>query len=768
MQISKFKGVAAAGLGCVLGAQFTPVCAAGLSHSDSGAESLDEIVVTATKRAENLQTVPFTVSVVSEADLQSHGFVDTEDLTHVIPDLQYHHSDTPGNEAFGIRGVSTLGIGPGLEQSAGVAFDGVPLGRVVGSIADLVDIHSVEVLKGPQGMLFGKNASAGLMNIISNTPELDKTTTDVRASFGSLNLRQYSGTVNLPITPESALRVTAWKFSHDGTVHEVNTGQDMNDKNSSGARLKYRWRVSDDFDLNLTAEWTSHDANGTAFTIRSFDPANFTPFNAGALVQAWELAHGTSPSDTNRTARGIDAPYYDKGHTAAYTAQGDYAIGDGTLTAIAAYRSIYNDNPFDPWPTDNPYNQQAINRDTIKYDQVSEELRYLSPLKDRLHYVVGLFNFRMHLRDDLAISFSPPYFADNFDTGLTNDNYAAFGEATFDLTPQLHLIAGVRRSTDKDYVSMDRTYLSSFPLVPGYTTGPDAPFGPYATSVETTYNNISYRAGLQYQFLPDAMLYATASRGYKGPGVGYQLSTTAASLALSNNGVIKPEIAHSYEVGLKTAWFDRRLTVNVAGYQEIFDDFQTTIVLPGAGFVTVIENAPQLQSTGLDLDASLAVTRNFNLLASVTSDNVRYTKFSNASCYSGQTQAQGCINNVQDLTGHPLPNTPKTTTNLGARYEHLLGAQFRGFIQANHAYRSAVNFSSTGDPAAVQGGYGVVNVTTGINTTDGRWGVSIYGNNVFDKHYVDYFASTGGGFMYLNQINYADLQTFGIAVNARF
>ncbi len=765
MQISRFDGGLICGL---VGVLSMPLCVAGTDAFKGGAESLDEIVVTATKRAESLQTVPFTVSVLSQADLQAHGFADTEDLTQVIPDLQYHHSDTPGNEAFGIRGVSTLGIGPGLEQSAGVAFDGVPLGRVVGSIADLVDIHSVEVLKGPQGMLFGKNASAGLMNIVSNSPELGKTETNLRASFGSLNLRQYSGTVNLPVTADSALRLTAWKFSHDGTVHEVNTGQDMNDKNSAGARLKYRWQATEDFDLNLSAEWTSHDANGTAYTIRSFDPANFTPFNSGALVQAYELAHGTTPSTTNRTARGIDAPYYDKGHTAAYTAQGDYALGNGTITTIVSYRSIYNDNPFDPWPTDNPYNQESINRDTIKYDQKSEEIRYLSPVEDRLHYVVGLFNFRMHLRDDLAISFSPPYFADNFDTGLTNDNYAAFGEATFNVTSKLRFIAGVRRSTDKDYVSMDRTYLSAFPLIPGYTTGVDAPFGPYATSVSTTYNNISYRAGLQYQFLPEAMLYATASRGYKGPGIGYQLSTTASSLAASNNGVVKPEIVHSYEVGLKTTWFDRRLTVNLAGYHEVFDDFQTTIVVPGAGFLLVIENAPQLQSTGLDLDASWAITREFNLLASVTYDNVRYTNFSNASCYSGQTAAQGCHANVQSLTGHPLPNTPKTTTNVGARYEHALGAKFTAFIQANHAYRSAVNFSTVGDPLDVQGGYSIVNATTGINTTDGRWGVSVYGNNVFDKHYVDYFGSTGGGFMYLNQINYADLQTFGVAVNGRF
>jgi iron complex outermembrane receptor protein len=213
-----------------------PQSAAAAPVTDTGG-ALDEIVVTATKRAESLQVVPITVDVVSQSALQSANYTDTADLHRLVPNLQFLHTSTPGNDAFGIRGVSTLASGYGLEQSVGIAFDGVPLARPVGSVADLVDIQRVETVEGPQGMLFGKNASAGLINIISNSPELGKTDTVARASFGSLNERQYSATTNVAVTDDSALRLTAWKFSHDGPIHEVNTGQDMGDQNSDGGRL---------------------------------------------------------------------------------------------------------------------------------------------------------------------------------------------------------------------------------------------------------------------------------------------------------------------------------------------------------------------------------------------------------------------------------------------------------------------------------------------------------------------------------------------------
>lgn len=735
---------------------------AGASKSTVAGGALDEIVVTATKRSESLQVVPLTVDVVSQSLLEGQNLTDTSDLTRVIPGFEFRHTGTPGNDAFNIRGVETLSTSYGLEQSVGVAFDGVPLARPAGAIADLVDVHSVEVLKGPQGMLFGKNASAGLVNIVTNAPELNKTDTTLRAAFGTLNDREYSATANIAVTDDQAMRVTAWKFSHDGTVHEVNTGQYMNDKNSEGGRFKYRWQPADNLNINFTGEWDSHNQNGTGYSVRFFDPAFFNPFNSGAAIEQWELSHGTSPGNSNRTARGLDESYFDKGNTGAYTVQADYSVGDGTVTTIVSYRDIKSNTSFDPYPTDNPYSQQYKNTDDVAYDQLSEEIRYVSPVADRLHYVVGLFNFRLKLKENqgFGLNAGPPVtlLDVNFMEGLKNNNYAAFGEATFDITSQLHFIAGLRRSTDQLYVSMNRI-------------GVVDPFGPYATSGSTEYNDISWRSGLQYEITPDVMTYFTVSRGYKGPGIGYQLSTTAADLAATNNGVVKPEIVHSYEIGLKSQFFDRRVTFNVSLYNEIFDDFQTTVVTPSVPFnIVAFENAGQAKTTGVDLTAAWAVTRALTLTASATYDHARYTDFKGASCYTGQTLAQGCSAiGIQDLSGHTLPDTPKTSGSVTGRYEQPLSSLFTGYVQLNANYRSAVNFSSLGDPLTVQGGYTLVNANMGVNTADGRWGVSIYGNNLLDRHIVDNIAANSSGNVVLfNDIGYDDLQTFGIAVTAHF
>lgn len=769
---------ATATIACLIGVQ-TASAPAATVDPDAVGGALDEIVVTATKRSENLQIVPLTVEVVSQAMLQSQNLTDTGQLNRLVPDLEFRRGGLPGQDAFNIRGIETLATAYGAEQSAGVAFDGVPLARGLGP-NDLVDVHSVEVLMGPQGMLFGKNSSAGLVNVVTNSPELGKTDTNLRASFGNLNLRQYSGTLNAPITDDSAVRVAAWKFMNDGPIHEVNTGQDMGNKNSGGARAKYRWIPTQDLDINFSAEWNAHHENGTGYTIREFEPSRLPPL--GALVEAYELAAGTVPSDHNLTARGADYPYYDIGHANAYTGQADYHLGEGTVTFIASYRQVTDAASFDPYPSTFPVTAQFLNTDATNYQQLSEELRYASPVTDRFHYVVGLYNFLMTLHDSLGFGLgspSAPTIDANFREDLQNKSYAGFGEATFDVTPKLHLIAGLRRSTDKLAASMDRS-------------GPETLFlgGPFVASAGTTYNDLSWRLGVQYQIQPDTMLYATASKGYKGPAINYTLGTTAASLSASNNGIVKPEIAHAYEAGIKSQWLDQRLTVNLAVFQEYFDNFQTSVAVPGNAFAsTVLTNAAQMTSTGADLSIRWAVTRFFSLTGTNAYTHARYTDFPNAGCYAGEPaqaapatglgstpgicysyyNAGRVTSSYQNSKGLRVADSPRESFNLTARFEHPLNAQWSAYVQPNATYRSNVSFDSSGDPLLQQGGYTLFNASAGINSADGRWALSVYGNNVFDKHYVDWLTANGSQDSVIFQnIGYQDLRNYGVSVNVRF
>ncbi len=770
---------AAAGLSC-LAAAAQSHAATTTANVPAPGDALDEVVVTATKRVENLQVVPLTVDVVSQSALQAQNLTSTDDLKRLVPDLNYRHAGTPGNDAFNIRGVETLGTSYGLEQSAGTAFDGVPLARPVGSIADLVDIHSVEVLEGPQGMLFGKNASAGLINIVSNSPEIGKTDATVRAAYGTLNNQQYSGTVNAAVTDNSAIRVTAWKFKHDGDIHELNTGQYMNDKDSGGVRLKYRWTPTENLDLNATAEWFSHDQNGTGYSIRSFNPAFFNNNNDGQAVEAYELGKGTVPGEHNLIARGLDNPYYDRGHTNAYTGQADYHVGDGTVTAIVSYRSIGNDASFDPFPSDNPVNQQFRNTDNIRYDQWSEELRYASPVADRFRYVVGLFNFHMNLHDDTGFGIAgflpvptpglyPLINADSLQD-LKNSNYAGFGEATFDITKELHVFAGLRRSTDKVHEGVNNG-------------GPVDFFGPVIASASTEYNDLSWRGGVQYEFLPDAMVYGTVSRGYKGPAIGYSLSTNATEIAATNGDIIKPEIVHAFEIGVKSQWFDRRLTANLAVYREKFDNFQTSVILPNQFGTVAITNANQLTSDGADFTMRWQISPSFSVAANEAYINARYTNFKGAACYTGQTAAAGCVTRIlpstmpgppqtsssQNATGARLANSPREKVGLTGRFDHPINGYWSGYLSLNATYQSNVNYSSLGDPQTVQGGYSLVNFSTGLNSSDGRYAINVYGNNILDRHYVDLIVQNNlGNAVLFNDIGYEDLRTFGVALTVHF
>ncbi len=754
--LSAFAGVASA--------QSTPPEAAGLQ----------EIVVTATKRAESLQNVPQSITVVSQATLQAQDVLDTSALMRLVPSVTFNQSFLAAANNFSVRGVGTAAGGVGVDQSVGVAFDGVPLGSAAGSVADLVDVQHVEVLKGPQGMLFGKNASAGLINIVSNAPEIGKLEAIGRVSYGTLNDQQYTGTVNLPIGETAAIRVSGWQFKRDGTILEVNTGQEMNDKDSGGARVRLRWLPVENLDLNFTGEWSSHNQNGAAYTIRQYEPANFTLVNAGAQVYNYDInTSHQNPGPNNRSAYDLgDVPYFDRGHTGAYTLQGDYTLPwQGVLTSVVSYRQNDIDQSTAAYPSSNPYNNQPENIDVGHYEQFTGEIRYASPVADRLHYVAGLFYFHEKLQDDFTLGILAPPLptVDNFgDQRQTNVSYAGFGEATFDITSQLHLIAGLRESHDDDRGSLNRTMLNAgVPIVP-FWNGPDSNFGVLNAAAHIDDTFTSWRGGLQYEIAPAVMVYGTAARGYKGPGVIFNVGTAPADITASNGGVVKPEIATSYELGVKSQWFDRRLTLNAAAFDETFKNFQTTLHSPISPLSVIVANAPRLKSDGVDLDVSFMFTHEFSMSAAMTYANARFTNFPYGQCYSTtQTVAEGCVNGYQNLAGKPLFNSPKVSTNLDARYDTALTSELRYFLDLNDSYRTKQYFEAKADPNEYQSAYNVLTVSTGIRAENGRWGVTASVDNAANSHFVDTMLQQQG--VFIGQIiGYDTLRTYHVALDARF
>ena len=732
------------------------------------ATMIDDIVVTANKRSERIQDVPISVIAVTPQVLTETGIVSTVQLQQTVPGISFSPSGEAKLNSFYVRGVGTYALSAALESSVGVAVDGVPLARVGGSISDLVDIQRVEVLKGPQGMLFGKNATAGLIGVVTRQPELGVTGGQANLTYGSFNEFNIDAALNVPIGDTAAIRLTAWRFGHDGFVHDLN-GRDYSDKNSYGTRLGITWQPTDALRLTLIGQADGRDEHGIAFTYREF--TNTAPF--GSVVEAFERTRGIVPSEDNLTADPGTTP---KSFARNYyvTALADLDLPGGyTLSSVTSYRNLFTSGQMDPWLSNSPLIRITELTDDENYDQFTQELRIASPTDRPLSFVAGLFyyDFSIHDVQDQAFFGVPVPGSSTYPRRNTVDNtlrnIAAFGEITYRFTPQFRVIAGLRQSNDHVTGYFDRA-----------RTGPDSGVVPATVPIFSftpkpiDYDATSYRVGAQYDLAPDIMVYATASRGYKAPGFNLTQSLTPG--AIVNDSKVEAEIAKSYEVGVKSQFFDRRLTVNVAAFDSTFSNFQTTVGLPVSPPVFVIQNAGELKSTGVEFEIAARPVEGLSLGLNGAYVDARYTDFNNAACYplqptlpAGSALQPGfCVGGFQTLNDFPLAQSPKWSFNLSARYERALGDGWKGFVGGNYSYRGKTWYEANRNPKEVQDAYGFLNLSVGAGPDDERWSVSLYARNITDENFVARVRNNFNSYYQLPA--YEAQRRFGIQLSASF
>jgi iron complex outermembrane receptor protein len=730
--------------------------------------SFADIVVTANKRSESIQRVPISVVAVTPIRLTEAGIVSTVQLQQTVPGLSFSPSGEAKLNSFYIRGVGTYALASTLESSVGVAVDGVPLARVGGSISDLVDIERVEVLKGPQGMLFGKNATAGLISVVSRKPELGVNGGQFNLSYGSFNELNVDAAANVALGDKAALRITGWRFAHDGFVKGLD-GRDYIDKNSYGVRVGVTVEPVEPIRITLMGQYDGRDENGVAFTYRRF--TNTPPF--GSIVEPWEASRGIVPSETNLVADPGPTP---RANASNYYVTGlvDADLGGGyTLSSVTSYRNVHVSGQMDPFLSTSPLVRLIQLDDDERYRQVTQELRIASPTDRRLSFVAGLFYYDFHDTDvQNQTFFGVPVpgvsrYARRITVKNSLRNIAAFGEATFRITPGIRVIAGIRQSNDKIAGALDRI-----------RTGVDSGVVPASNSVfaytprDRSYNATSYRFGAQVDIAPEVMLYGTASRGYKAPG--YNLTQTLAAGTVVDDTRVGAEIAKSYEIGLKSQFFDRRLTFNITGFHSIFSNFQTTVGLPTTPQVFVIQNAGELKSTGVELDMSVRPVTGLSFGLNGAYVNARYTDFNNAACYPTQPtlpvgsalQPGFCVGGVQTLDGFPLAQSPKWSFNATSRYETRIGNAWRGFISGAYSYRSRTYYEANRNPGEVQDPYGFFNLTVGTGPADEKITLSFYARNLFNVNFVSRVRQNFNSFYQLPA--FEAQRRFGVQLVARF
>ncbi|WP_426199671.1 TonB-dependent receptor [Pseudomonas sp. DC3200b2] len=706
------------------------------SEAESQTPRLQAVTVTATRREETLQSVPVAVTVVDGEQLERDNRNGVAALAQQVPTLNFRTNASNKDTALFIRGVGTISTSPGVEPTVATVIDGVVYGRPGQATLDLLDIDRVEVLRGPQGTLFGKNASAGVLNIVTRNPEdgfhgyIDQgwyTGNESRTRFG------IGGTL-IPGRLKGSL--TTLVSSYDGNVDNKVNGQEVNGYNHRGARGKLQYTPSDTLTVTLVADYTTaHDDTANGVISQVLTPAFGTalsPVSASSHNQNIVSDYRSHVEDTNK----------------GLSVQADWSLGAYTLTSITAWRGWDNTQwqDGDRLSTISSAFPGTEDKGNLSYDQYSQELRLASPKGQFAEYVTGLYY--MHAKDDetyrrslVTTSITERGVADY---GTTSDSVAAFGETTLHFSSRLRGIVGLRFT--HDYLSYDHRRVStSATTVSGIQPGTSSD-----GSVDE--DGWSGRLGLQYDLTDQVMTYLTYSRGYKGPAYNVFFN-----MQPRDTDPLKPETSNTWELGIKaTAWNDR-LTANAALFHSDYDNYQANFYDTVAGqVVTRLINAGSVTSQGAELDLALQATRQLKLSAALAYTHARIDEFG---CPAGA--AASC-----NVNGKPLPFSPDWKGYARADYSIPLDNGLDLELGTDYSWQSEVQYDISQNPNTKQGAYGIWNASAALADYDSGWRVALLAKNLADKSYSPLLAS-GTGYIY-RAVPRDDRRYFGVQVRKDF
>ncbi len=712
---------------------------------------IETIIVTAEKRSQNLQTVPASVSVISNLQMKRSDINSISELQQLAPSITFSDGPNARGQGINIRGIGTQNFSDGVEPSVSTVVDGVVLGRQAMSVFDLMGIKRIEVLRGPQGTLFGKNASAGVVNIITKQPS-NRNSLDAQLSYASLNEVKAQASANVALAHNLDALITGYSVTRDGTGTNIHTGQSFNNDNEWGLRGRLLYRPSRMVKFLLTVDYARINNNCCVAT----------PLIASPLYAAIIAPLKAGPQQRNAN---YNTPTFEKQTSWGVALETDVNLGFASLTSITAYRGFHDHDNNDDGDL-SPLPLLAVNSGLQNQHQFTQELRIASPDGTKLRYTLGAFLFQQRVASftQQSGSFGTPYnLGSNVNRSISTTNYAFFGQASYDLITHLRVIGGFRWTHD----SMDAEFARI--NTPGTVAGfPGQP--PLAqTPIKASDNNLSYKTGLKYNVVKNVMLYATVASGFKGAAINLLNNLTAGEIA-SGTAVLKPETSTDYEVGMRSQFWDRRATINLTGFWTHYSNFQSQSYDPAtASFV--LANAGALRTRGVEADLALHPISGLTL-----SSNASYTEatFLNyiSSCYPGQTAALGCAGAParQNLAGAVLANAPKMTFNLSANYDFEIPRINKlGFVYASYYHTSKIQFSNNQDPHTIQPAYGILNFSVGVETENGHYSLSLFAKNLLDQHFASIiFANSFLAGSY-SQIMPADAQRIiGVRVAAHF
>jgi iron complex outermembrane receptor protein len=743
--------------------------------------SSDDIVVTARYKNETLQTVPIAITALSSAQIGAiGGQTSIKNLANFTPSVTIQ-GFSGRNQTITIRGLGTNsgGTNDGLDQGVGLYIDGVYRPRTGTVINDLLDIDSVQVLRGPQGTLFGKNTVAGAIDVRTKLPSFTpEVSTDL--TYGNYNYMRAQASVSGGLTDNLALRVSGLVASRDGTIYNTTQKKDWDDYTNVAVKADLLWKPSDTLSFRLTADYARQSGDMGFYVSGQVLP---TTLANGAAVKGF-YAHaadvGYTPIAINPYNRQTDINGSQKiampsgGVTARIDAT---VLGGHTLTSITAgrfWKWIPN------WDGDQ-FGADVLGQATVATNQkqFSQELRLTSPSGHKLEYTAGLYYFYQKADLTQEVSFDKDaakwYFGAAAPSALLNgldtfsylnpstNSYAAYGQATWHVTPTTSLTGGLRYTYEIKAGSYNAVNvgtvapIASLPVAyQASAAAIRASFAPDggAYSASRAKGTVSWLASANQDIGDNVHAYASYSRGYKSSGINLVRQTAGINI------FVEPEKVDSYEVGVKTQLFDHRVQFNTALFWAIDENYQANLY-DVSNRISYLGNAGKVQSRGVEVDLRASLAKGLSLSGSGSFTDAKYIRYTNAICPFLQSYQTSC-----DISGQRLSGTSKWVGAVQARYEAPVSETLVGYVAGDASYRSKFYSAVNDDPFSEIKGYALFGAQLGLRAARGTWDVSLWGRNLLNKNYL--VTSTVNATWGITQVGLGDPRTYGITLKNRF
>jgi len=747
-------------------------------------EETETVLVTSRRVLEDVQTVPIPVTVLSGVQVNEAGAFNVNRLKELIPSVQFYSSN-PRNSSVNIRGIGApFGLtNDGIEPGVGFYVDGVFYARPAAATLDFLDIQQIEVLRGPQGTLYGKNTTAGAINITTRRPSFTPDS-DFEVSYGNYGFIQAKGSISGPIAEHLAARISFSGTQRDGLIHNVATQDDVNDLNNLGFRGQLLFAPSDKFQVLLALDGTRQRAEGYAQVVAGVAPT-LRPANRQFAGIIADLNYTPPSYNAFDRLTDTDTPWRSNQDLGGASATINWTVGPGTLTSITAWRfwdwDPSNDRDFLGLPI------TTISAGTSKQRQWTQEIRYAGDISPSLNFVVGAFAFRQKIESDpvqkqeqgsAAARFllvpsanaATPGLLDGYGQNITfdynNDSAALFGQLEWSVTERLRLLPGIRLNYDRKEAFYDAQ------IYGGLQTNNAALIAlqrsilaPQTYAVDADDTNVTGQLTVAYTATDWINAYATYATGKKSVGVNLGgVPTDALGNPILSAATVKPEDTRHIEVGLKTEPF-AGVTANLTYFNTEIEDFQTQVVNATVGVLRgYLANAEKVRVHGFEFDGSARIGNNISVFGSVAYTEGVYVSFPDAPAPLEATGGPQAV----DISGSRLPGISKWAGVIGGEYflpGTFLGASGEYFAGVDASYRSS--FSSSPTPSAYLNvdGYSLVNARIGFQGTNG-WDVFIWARNLFDQDYYELLSvAPGGSGLFVGLPG--DPRTFGITLRRR-